>query len=118
MVKEFTPDMTNSMQKIVRKCFPRTLQIVNKIHVFTLAYEAMRDLRMAYRWQIMKNETAFSTAGIYDIWVDKDSGKQHATFSIIPIVTDPLTDYIHNTKYRMLVIFVIRSYEKSVIYWS
>ena len=86
MVKEFTPDMANSMQKIVRKCFPRTLQIVNKIHVFTLAYEAMRDLRMAYRWQIMKNETAFSTAGIYDIWVDKDSGKQHATFSIITIV--------------------------------
>ncbi|EYA24965.1 hypothetical protein M103_2391 [Bacteroides fragilis str. 1007-1-F  len=81
---------------------------MNKIHVFTLAYEAMRDLRMAYRWQIMKNETAFSTAGIYDIWVDKDSGKQHATFSIIPIVTDPLTDYIHNTKYRMLVIFVIQ----------
>ncbi|THC63987.1 hypothetical protein E7X19_14975 [Bacteroides fragilis] len=36
MVKEFTPDMANSMQKIVRKCFPRTLQIVNKIHVFTL----------------------------------------------------------------------------------
>ena len=24
MVKEFTPDMANSMQKIVRKCFPRT----------------------------------------------------------------------------------------------
>ena len=108
MVKEFTPDMTNSMQKIVRKCFPRTLQIVNKIHVFTLAYEAIRDLRMAYRWQIMKNETAFSTAGIYDIWVDKDSGKQHATFSIITIVTDPLTDYIHNTNYRMPVIFVIQ----------
>ncbi|MFK2250927.1 SOS response-associated peptidase family protein [Bacteroides fragilis] len=56
----------------------------------------------------MKNETAFSTAGIYDIWVDKDSGKQHATFSIITIVTDPLTDYIHNTKYRMPVIFVIQ----------
>lgn len=36
MVKEFTPDMANSMQKIIRKCFPRTLQIVNKIHVFTL----------------------------------------------------------------------------------
>ena len=48
MVKEFTPDMANSMQKIVRKCFPRTLQIVNKIHVFTLAYEAMRDLQIIY----------------------------------------------------------------------
>ena len=47
-------------------------------------------------------------AGIYDIGVDKESGKQHATFSIITIVTDPLTDYIHNTKYRMPVIFVIR----------
>ena len=64
MVKEFTPDMANSMQKIV--------------------------------------------AGIYDIGVDKESGKQHATFSIITIVTDPLTDYIHNTKYRMPVIFVIQ----------
>ena len=42
----------------------------------------------------MKNETAFSMAGIYDIGVDKESGKQHATFSIITIVTDPLTDYI------------------------
>ena len=51
----------------------------------------------------MKNETAFSMAGIYDIGVDKESGKQHATF-----VTDPLTDYIHNTKYRMPVIFVIQ----------
>lgn len=106
--KEFTPDMANSMQKIVRKCFLRPLQIVNKIHVFTLAYEAMRDLRMAYRWQIMKNETAFSTAGIYDILGRYDSGKQHAMFSIITIVTDPLTDYIHNTKYRMPVIFVIQ----------
>ena len=56
----------------------------------------------------MKTETAGSTAGIKDIGVKKKKGKQHATFTIITIVTDPLTNYIHNTKYRMPVIFVIQ----------
>ena len=55
-------------------------------------------------------------AGIYDIGVDKESGKQHATFSIITIVTDPLTDYIHNTKYRMPFIVLIKKRKKIVKY--
>lgn len=49
----------------------------------------------------VKNESIFSMAGIYDIWTDKESGRQHATFSIITTATNSLTDYIHNTKHRM-----------------
>ena len=43
-------------------------------------------------------------AGLYDIWLDKETGMQHTTFSIITTDTNPLTDYIHNTKHRMPVI--------------
>lgn len=56
MVKEVTLDMANSMQKIVRRCFPRALQVIDRFHVSKLVYEAVQDLRIAYRWQVMKDE--------------------------------------------------------------
>ncbi|WP_294591660.1 SOS response-associated peptidase [uncultured Bacteroides sp.] len=49
----------------------------------------------------LKNEEIFSMAGIYDTWLDKSTGVEHTTFSIITTDTNPLTDYIHNTKHRM-----------------
>lgn len=49
----------------------------------------------------LKDEPIFSMAGIYDTWLDKETGVQHTTFSIITTDTNPLTDYIHNTKHRM-----------------
>lgn len=49
----------------------------------------------------LKNEDLFSMAGIYDTWLDKATGVEHSTFSIITTDTNPLTDYIHNTKHRM-----------------
>lgn len=49
----------------------------------------------------LKEEPIFSMAGIYDTWLDKETGVQHTTFSIITTDTNPLTDYIHNTKHRM-----------------
>lgn len=49
----------------------------------------------------LKKEPIFSMAGIYDTWVDKTTGEEHSTFSIITTDTNPLTDYIHNTKHRM-----------------
>lgn len=56
MVKEITLDMANSMQKIARKCFPKALQVIDRFHVSKLVYEAVQDLRIAYRWQVMKDE--------------------------------------------------------------
>ena len=49
----------------------------------------------------LKDEPIFSMAGIYDSWLDKETGEELSTFSIITTDTNPLTDYIHNTKHRM-----------------
>ncbi|WP_294471610.1 SOS response-associated peptidase [uncultured Bacteroides sp.] len=49
----------------------------------------------------LKDEPIFSMAGIYDRWLDKETGEERDTFSIITTDTNPLTDYIHNTKHRM-----------------
>ena len=49
----------------------------------------------------LKDEPIFSMAGIYDRWLDKETGEEYSTFSIITTDTNPLTDYIHNTKHRM-----------------
>lgn len=49
----------------------------------------------------VKDEPVFSMAGIYDSWLDKSTGEVIHTFSIITTDTNPLTDFIHNTKHRM-----------------
>lgn len=49
----------------------------------------------------LKDEPIFSMAGIYDTWMDKETGKEHSTFSLITTDANPLTAYIHNSKRRM-----------------
>lgn len=54
MVKSVTMDMSNSMYyKIVRKCFPNAEQIVDRFHVQKLMYDALQDLRIKHRWEVM-----------------------------------------------------------------
>lgn len=48
--------MAGSMQKIARRCFPQALLVVDRFHVSKLVYEAVQNLRIAYRWQVMKDE--------------------------------------------------------------
>lgn len=60
----------------------------------------------------LKDEPIFSMAGIYDTWLDKETGEEHTTFSIITTETNPLTDYIHNTKHRMPAILSMEDEEK------
>ena len=49
--------MAGSMQKISNVVFPvRAMQVVDRFHVSKLVYEAVQDLRIAYRWQVMKDE--------------------------------------------------------------
>lgn len=60
----------------------------------------------------LKDEPIFSMAGIYDTWLDKETRTQHTTFSIITTDTNPLTDYIHNTKHRMPAILSKEDEEK------
>lgn len=60
----------------------------------------------------LKDEPIFSMAGIYDSWLDKETGEEHSTFSIITTDTNSLTDYIHNTKHRMPAILSKENEEK------
>lgn len=60
----------------------------------------------------VKDEPIFSMAGLYDTWLDKSTGELLTTFSIITTDTNPLTDYIHNTKHRMPAILSKEDEEK------
>lgn len=55
-VKEITLDMAGSMQKIAKACFPRAMQVIDRFHVQKLVYEAVQELRITYRWQVIKDE--------------------------------------------------------------
>ncbi len=55
-VKEITLDMAASMYKIARTCFPRAMQVIDRFHVQKLMYEAVQELRITYRWQVIKEE--------------------------------------------------------------
>ena len=45
-----------SMQKIAKTCFPRAMQVIDRFHVQKLVYEAVQELRITYRWQVIKEE--------------------------------------------------------------
>ena len=48
--------MAGSMQKIAKTCFPRAMQVIDRFHVQKLVYEAVQELRITYRWQVIKEE--------------------------------------------------------------
>ena len=56
MVESVTMDMSNSMYKIVRSCFPNAEQIVDRFHVQKLMYDALQDLRIRHRWEALNEE--------------------------------------------------------------
>lgn len=49
----------------------------------------------------LKEEEIFSLGGIYDEWVNKETGEIHTTFSIVTTPANPLMEKIHNLKKRM-----------------
>lgn len=60
----------------------------------------------------VKDEPVFSMAGIYDTWTSQETGEQYNTFALITTTTNPLTDFIHNTKHRMPAILSKEDEEK------
>ena len=55
-VRNITLDMAGSMCQIAKKCFPNATQIIDRFHVQKLMSEALQDLRIQYRWQVMELE--------------------------------------------------------------
>lgn len=56
LVKEVTLDMAASMEKIVRKSFPKAQLVTDRFHVQKLAYDAVQEMRIAYRWEAIDQE--------------------------------------------------------------
>ena len=69
-VKEVTLDMAGSMNKIVRKCFPNAERVIDRFHVQKLAYDAIQEMRIAHRWEVINQETN-------EIQNAKDNGEKH-----------------------------------------
>ena len=55
-VKEVTLDMAASMEQIVTKVFTQATLVTDRFHVQKLAYDAVQQLRIEYRWQAIEQE--------------------------------------------------------------
>ena len=56
-VKEVTLDMSDSMRRIVKRCFPNAIRVIDRFHVQKLAYDALQEIRIAHRWDAINKET-------------------------------------------------------------
>ena len=56
-VVEVTLDMAGCMDKIVRKCFPKAVKVIDRFHVQKLAYDALQEMRIKHRWDAINEET-------------------------------------------------------------
>ena len=56
MVKEITLDMAPTMEKIARYTFPNAKLVTDRFHVQKLAYDAVQEIRIKYRWEAIEQE--------------------------------------------------------------
>jgi transposase len=55
-VKEITLDMAANMEQIARFSFPKATLVTDRFHVQKLAYDAVQEMRIAYRWEAIEQE--------------------------------------------------------------
>lgn len=49
-------DMAPNMAIMVKKSFPNAIQVIDRFHVQKLAFEAVQEIRIKYRWEAMDQE--------------------------------------------------------------
>ena len=54
MVKEVTLDLSDSMRKIVRMCFPSAMRVIDRFHIQKLACDAVQEIRIKHRWEAIQ----------------------------------------------------------------
>jgi transposase len=63
LIKEVTLDMAGNMSLITKKCFPNATRVTDRFHVQKLATEALQEIRIKHRWQVIDQENeAIETA--------------------------------------------------------
>lgn len=55
-VKEVTMDMAANMIKAIRRCFTNASRVIDRFHVQKLAYDAVQEARIKYRWEALDEE--------------------------------------------------------------
>jgi transposase len=55
-VLEVTLDMSESMEAIVKRTFPNAKLVTDRFHVQQLISEALQEVRIAFRWEAIKEE--------------------------------------------------------------
>ena len=105
-VKEITLDLSSSMMRIARAVFPKALITNDRFHVQKLYYDALDDMRIAYRWMARDKENeeikeAKSKGKEYIPfrYSNGDTRKQllgkHPKIAVLPLHKKPLYDWLH-----------------------
>ncbi len=55
-VQEVTMDMAANMQLAVKRCFVNAHRVIDRFHVQKLAYDAVQEARIKYRWEALDQE--------------------------------------------------------------
>ena len=53
-VDEGTLDLSDSMRKIVRHCFPKARRVIDRFHIQKLAGDAVQQMRIEHRWSALQ----------------------------------------------------------------
>ncbi len=53
-VDEVTLDLSDSMHKIVRHCFPKARRVIDRFHIQKLASDAVQQMRIEHRWSALQ----------------------------------------------------------------
>lgn len=56
LVTEITLDMAGNMGLIAKKYFPNATRVIDRFHVQKLATEALKEIRIKYRWKAIDQE--------------------------------------------------------------
>ena len=56
LVTEVTLDMAATMEKIAKFSFPKASLVTDRFHVQKLAYDAVQEMRIKYRWDAIDQE--------------------------------------------------------------
>lgn len=55
-VREVSADMAAPLHAVIRRCFPCAHRVVDRFHVQQLAFDAVQEVRIALRWQVLEAE--------------------------------------------------------------
>jgi transposase len=56
VVQEVTPDLSESMNRTVRGCFPKASRVIDRFHVRKPASDAVREIRIKHHREAIRQE--------------------------------------------------------------